>query len=533
MFRGSTKTAAPESPVAGAAWFCLLGCLLSLTVPAACQKSASSRPQAKKGSSGMPSFQLAITPQQAEVLAGESLKVTAKLTNPGPNAVDAPSPDAPSEFEFVLWSTADNQPRYTLSALRARRSKVRDSAPPLERETVSLKPGAALTYNDDLMDYALSPPLPGRYLLSVFHGKGAERVESPRVPLTLTAPRVAALSAIAGANGRRLALVLAQADAAGKQVVLQREGDTDRPTVGVLYRRVEVSRPTAIDGVAAAVELEDGGDGVRWFAWAQGDAVGGGVAQRNTLLERVGPAALGVKSARLYRAGWQPSQEEASFAALGQDARGQINFALIALTAMGDSKVKTVALAAQTMPAHWGVQAQNGVGRFEIVWVETAGGKTRIERQTVTPDIGQASSPTVLSERAEPLAVLALNPLAGTAASVVDVLLGAAGTTGQMTFLRLPLGGGAPLGEWKVNVPAGPQRPSAWALAPMPLANPVVLAKLGDKLLVCRAASGGWQTLAENAAQAEHLRLEVISGHVWAIWADPGTGIHYKQVPLP
>jgi hypothetical protein len=139
----------------------------------------------------------------------------------------------------------------------------------------------------------------------------------------------------------------------------------------------------------------------------------------------------------------------------------------------------------------------------------------------------------VLNERAEPVAAFAFNPLAGTAASVVDVLLGATGTNGQMTFLRLPLGGGAPLNEWKFKADQNGQRPTAWALAPTPQPSPVVLAKLGDKLLVCRAASGAWQTLAEKAAQAAPLRLEVVGGQVWAVWAEPSTGLNFKRVELP
>ena len=73
--------------------------------------------------------------------------------------------------------------------------------------------------------------------------------------------------------------------------------------------------------------------------------------------------------------------------------------------------------------------------------------------------------------------------------------------------------------------------PTAYALAPVPLPDPPVLAKVGDKVVLRTAGGTEWATLAEGAPKAEHLRLEVLrSGAVWAVWADPDRGLQFKAV---
>jgi hypothetical protein len=173
--------------------------------------------------------------------------------------------------------------------------------------------------------------------------------------------------------------------------------------------------------------------------------------------------------------------------------------------------------------------------QFDVVLGEGISGMTRLICRTIKPDAGEAGAPVVLTERALPLAALAMEPVAGKERGTVDALFGPTGDDARLTYLRLPLDGKPAVGEWTLTAPKDPEgkmSPSDWTITPGLKGVPVVLARFGDRLMIHRLSEGSqWGTLAENAAQARHLRLEVLRiGALWAIWDDPAYGIQYRRL---
>jgi hypothetical protein len=481
-------------------------------------------------------LQLSVSPRHAQVIAGETIPVVVEIVNAGPAPEQAPSPRAPSAFEFNLRSAADGTLRCTLSAGAALAARSSDPRPTRRTPMLGLAAGASQRYEDDIARYAVSPLAPGQYQLSVVLRAEGGPIESPGTPLAVVPPRVLAMATVAGSSAGQMGQVIAHAEAGGRTALLQRESRADAPDDGVWYRRGEVAPPAKVGGVGVAIEFERS-RGVRWFAWLQGDAAGAGVAEYATLYKRVDAVPLGLREPALQQVGWQPTQESATFAALGLDPGGRVALAAATFAASGSVSVKRAPLAATALPVHWAVRRRSWQEppQFDMIWAASEAGGTRIRRQVVSPEAGTTEPPSLLVERNEPLAALAVAPVAGSSPGMVDALFGPVGEQAKMLYLRLPLDPGAKAAEWAFDGPASPDRarPTDWAITAPPLENPAVLVKLDGKLLVRRLAGGaGWSTLADHASSVTSLRLVVLGrGSVWAIWADPVAGIRYCTVP--
>jgi hypothetical protein len=490
----------------------------------------------EKGDKHMPVLQLNVTPKRSEILVDESLHVDIELRNNGPTPIDLPSPDEPTVFEFTLRSRIDPNIAFTLRNENATALALNEPLPTQKVVTVEVNPGAALTYHDDISRFAAFSIPPDQYLLFAGYDVEGERVDSSGSPITIVAPKLAAMAMSVCPLGSNQ--VIAHLAAPTGVLVFQRASSTKSFDERLWYRRIEIANQAAVTGVAATFALA--GDpmlrGVWWFGWLEGESVGAGVGQADTLFARVDPVALGLAAPVLHPVSWQPSNETATFVALGKDTQGRIALAAATFLATGSAESKAVPLANATLPARWVARArQEGEGlRFDVVTVDETTGAVRLLRQGVAPESGVADPPVVLTERKEPLVALGLYPIAGTEPGVVDALFGPAGDPPQMIFLRLPLDGALPIVEFPLSIPldVNNQPPMNWALTPMPMSEPVVLAKFGYRLLAWRlSADSRWFVLAEGASQADHLQLEVIGDTVWAIWADPAIGIQYKAIP--
>ncbi|MGH9900506.1 MAG: hypothetical protein ACRD68_01565 [Pyrinomonadaceae bacterium] len=477
-------------------------------------------------------LQVSVAPESREVMVGAAMPVHVTLTNGGEAALQVPDTLAFSEFEFHLRPSGGRGEARKLSARFAQFERNPDPLPPPPKMTRPLPPGEKIEYVENLANYATRPLDAGQYLLSVVFDGAYGRLESAPTPVAVVAPRVSALATAVG-DQTILGTVFAHLTASGEPVIYQRESVIGRPDDGVAYQRFG---SPALKAVAAAVKLSERPI-TRWFGWLQGDAIAGGAGEEHALVAHIEPVPLGLKSSTLQSVGWQPSVESATFAAVGADAQNRVALALVTFQVEGTGSVKTVRLAMPTIPVRWAARyhPQDAGGRYDVVTASNYGRAVLLQRHAVSSAAGTADPPVILTEREEPLAALALAPLAGTGAGAVDVLFGpAGGDKARMTFLRLSLDGGKPLARWTFSAPADAQKktPTAWAIAPTP--DPVVLAKLGDHLLVRRASSPpGWVPFMDGAAGAEHLRLEVLrDGSMWAIWADAAHGIRYKQVEL-
>jgi len=484
----------------------------------------------------MPNMKLQLKLIQPSVLRSESLNVEVTLTNETPVAQTAPSRRAASEFEYVIRPAGETGNVRIVSARRARQAFSSGRAPDPRPESESIAPGESLVYKEDLAAYASEGLAAGRYLLSVVHGSGAKQIESPAVRLTIMLPNVAGLALASSPDGK-LGVFFAHRDADKSFTLFQQECPPRKPLQAPAQRRVNVQPPSRITGVAGAFKL-DTRTWERWYAWLRDDAsLGGGLAWGKASYATIKPQPLGLQTARLFPTGWQLSPEAGIFAALGLDGQSRLQLALVTLQKQDTAQVVPVALAGATIPEFWVVSAKAGEGDsldFVVITADAVGGRIKLNRQRVTMEPPVAEPPTTLVERSEPLVALAMYPIVQDKPGVVDCLFGPEGGPPAMTFVRLPLDGGRPLLEYPFSVPTDVKRrpPTEWALSPTPLSEPVVLAKFGDQLLARRLSAGNqFFVLADGASQATHLRLEVVSDEVWAIWADPTTGIQYKKVP--
>jgi hypothetical protein len=484
----------------------------------------------------MQMLEMTITLKRTEVLVGESLPLQVILKNPGTAVIEVPNPEGPTEFEFILRDAADGRVVRVLSFRASMDARSPDPLPPLSAVKHPLNPGESLIYERDMSQYAIDPIPVGQYRLSAAYDFGSTRIESQDTPLSIIPERLCALATVLGPSEGRLAVVFGHSEPNGSVAIYQLESDLHHPGYGTAYRRIDLVPPLPVVGVASAIEF-DWNPG-RWFAWIQGDAIGAALGRGRKLRARAASIPLGLEMPILQPVGWQPTVDSAYFVALGLDPQKRLTLAAVKFYRTDNSDVKTVQLTGLKMPLHWAAryQGKNGTVQFDIVTGEDVNGKIRIQRQSVLLDKVAAEPPILLVERSEPLAALALYPVADASPGIVDVLLGPVGEKGQMTFLRLPIDGGAPVAEWTFVVPEDPEKkqPSAWAIAPQPVSNPIVLTKIGDRLMVRRADSESeWSILAENASQAEYLRLEAIGNQVaWAIWFDPAMGIQYKRIEL-
>lgn len=480
----------------------------------------------EKGAAGM---QFTVSTRNPEIIIGESLPVEVRLLNSGGSIIQVPSPDSPSVFEYMLRTAPGQAPVLSLSRRFAVAARADDTMPAPPLTMVPLQPGAGQTYQENIADYAVSPIPAGKYLLSVAWQSGTGRVESPGIPLTVTPPQVVTVDGV-GAG-----LLLAHRNANSVTTLLQREQSAGLLADGTWHRRADIPAGVQVTGTASAARIE-GGTGPRWFAWLQGEAAGAGAAEGKTLFLRVDPISTGLRAAALQGIGWQETNESALFAALGAGPKGGATLGLLIFTDNGQGQARLVPLAPAGLPLRWAVRLTPPVasGHYDIVMATQEGQMMKLIRQTVRSGKATAEAPVTLIERAEPLAALSFETLTGeNKRDVVDALFGPMGDNARMTVMRLPLSGGAPIAEWRFTAPVTPdkKRPSAWALAQHTLVNPPVLAKSGDKLMARRAGGNSpWVTVAENAAQADHLRLEVVDDQVWAIWSDPVTGINFRQI---
>ena len=483
----------------------------------------------------MSALQIAIISNHCEIVVGESLDVKVVLKNAGSAAIEVPSPSEPIQFEFLLRSVPQQMVVYELSRLQALAARSDEPIPASATRTISLAAGNSASYEDNLSRFTVEPLQPGNYLLSAAYRTSSGQIESPGVSLVISAPKLCALALAASLSGLHQAMI--HQASPGRAVLLQRLGSAQNPEDGMWYHRGDMSSAMRPGSVAVATECEPS-RAVMWYAWTEGESLGAGVAQNQTVFARVVSPPLGLRTPVLQSVGWQDAGESASFVALGTDSHGQVALATVSFLAKGPtSTVRIVPLNTVRLPIRWGVQRrdQGGQAQFDVVFAEEIAGAVRVLRQTLIPDAAEATPQFLLVSHSGPLSALTLDPIATVAGGVVDLLFGPTGEKAEMTFLRVPLTGGAPVVSWTFSAydhPSSKRLPSAWTMASGHTPDPTVLVKLGDKLMF-RQRSGNpvsWSDLAEHASLAEYLRLETVGHQLWAIWADPSAGIQFKIV---
>ena len=419
-----------------------------------------------------------------------------------------------------------------LSDRRAHSGPDTEEQPP--EEWLELAPGTEQRYTQDLSSLFNAPPAAGDYEVTALLVVDGTLAQSSAAMLTLAPPSAAALAHIVTRDERSIVTLLARQED-GVQTLFQRESLSQNPARGTAYTRGQLSGGGALSGVATSVEVaQQDQQGEHWYAWLQGDQLGAGVGGMASYFA-LPPVDLGLSAAALHPVGWQVMVSTARFAVLGRDAGG--SKLVVASTwvrgATGTIDLKPTRLALPPDIIWWAAQCDPASGAVELVaWVHN-GGRLELLRQRVLPDHGRAEPVVRLIARDEPLVALALAPVAGQQPGEVDVLFGPTGSEGRMTLLRLPLGGGEPVGRWRFLAPRAPdgRLPGRWALGRRPHPQPVVLARVGDQIQA--RGAGDWFVVDADARGAEQLWLDTVliqRPEYWASWVDRHAGLTFRPL---
>jgi hypothetical protein len=493
-------------------------------------------PSKNQGVKKMSALELSITPDYNEVLVGAPLPVRVTLKNSNTVPADVPSPAATYEFNFTL-TPVDGNAKMRMLNLRSALYAKRPEPQPLPKMTQPLPAGETIDYRLDLSSYATPPIEPGKYTLTVDASVGGARIKSQGVPLAVVPPNVKFSAFGSGDSQKGLSSIFGHQTSTGDLLILHQEmktAITGEPIYGTSYSRVSVPKDGGVAGVAVAAEFDGVGTDTRWFAWLEGTGIGAGAAQEKALFIRINPVPTGLQSVELQTVGWQTGDKSASFLAIGRDDQNRLALAETQFQMGGQGNVRHVSLPVDSMPLNWaaGFSPENG-GRYVVVTSEFKRGSSSLHSHLVSINKEKVERSILLLETPAPFVSMSLNPILNGLSGSVDVLLGPEGKDDEMTLLRLSLGGGPHLAKWTFHAPSDEHKakPAAWAITSKTLAKPVVMAKVGDQLMIHHAAdSSGWTTLAIGAAKADHLRLEVIAGSlVWAVWTD-SSGIVFKRI---
>jgi hypothetical protein len=487
----------------------------------------------------MSALSIDISLKSVSLVASESFPVEVRVRNTGTTPVQVPDPDSPSAFEFAVRGLSPGLPSTTLSVRRARLARDPNPVAGLGEQRIALSPAATQAYREDLAGYMAEPLPPGRYAVSVLYRDREAVAQSSDASFVIDAPVVAAFAAAASPVTGGLDSVLAHGPANAPTVILQRESRPRRPQDGVAYRRLELAMGASATGVAVAIQTMPGPrrPGGSWYAWLQGRSLGAGMGERGRSEFVIDAVDLGLDRPSLEPVGWQPEPGRAHFVAIGSNSAGKPAVAVATFLARERrATVRTVALGGSSVPQHWAARyrADSG-GTIDLVAAETAQDGTRVYHQSVTLDSGEIGAPVALIQRAEPVTALALGHiLTAPATDAVDMLFGPAGSPPRMTFVRAPLGGGAPLVEYPFNLPLDDRKqpPTDWALAPAPRAPAVAVAKFRGQIIGTAFATGARGFLVDpKSPDAQRLQLHALGDTVWAVWLDPARGFQYRKLP--
>lgn len=491
----------------------------------------------KSGASKMSMLNIEIDLRKDRTLFGESMPVTVTLTNTGQPTLSVHSPDSPSEFEFILRPKDPNKQVIVLTELSALLARDNNPPPSMPFEMVTLSSGTKAIYQDDLAGYQIDPIETGEYQLSVAYAGNGERIESKTVNLGVVPANISHLTAVN--DNDSLFVTFSHHDSKNIGQVFRHESRSENPNDGVAFQRAKTT--SLVSGVASAQAVSedeelDGG----WFAWLDGDALGAGADQFNTLFMTIDPIPLTLQSAVLQPAGWRTGVNDAQFAVVGLNQKGEISFASVNFSALNKTgTVHTAPLLLAKLPEHWvaGLRSgSTGNDQYDFISSLESGTELKIVHQVLMPRSGKAGSEVVLYKSEKKLSTLALSlpVVINEQSNMLDVLLGSLSDPSQITFLRIPLDGGEPelTYTFTIKVDLHGNQPEQWAISPAGYPEPIVVVKFGNRILAKKFGANSQNfILSEQAEHVHHLQLTQVGEAIWLLWSDDSDGVHYKKLP--
>jgi hypothetical protein len=480
----------------------------------------------------MSGLELKCTPYQSHVLPGESLMVRLVLSNAGAEPVELADPDSgmPRPLTFELRHPADGRPVYELSPADHMQALAgEDTLAPMPEVPLTLQPGAALTFDDDVCEHTTTAFVPGEYRLVVSYATEEGQVTAPAAAVEVQQPRAERLASLVCPLEQVICTAFDHLTGDDQVRLLAREPFSDSPNDGLfrgLLRFKRADRPQSLVLAAHAAGRLRG----RWLAWLQGDHLGGARYWGTALCEQVPPTSLGLDPLLLAEPGFQLAGDEGLLLVAGQASGGGAYVTRVSLQG-GQARHGAMVHLGPSLPGRLlaRLAPREAGGRAHLVWSEPRDGGVRIYRRSYRSD-GQPEdlAPVPLLERPVPLLALALDPLGDTDQAFVHALLGPEGEERSLSYFRLPLDGNqVRIEEWTLTAPGQPV--DAWAIASHSAGGLPVLARCGTRLLIGRARDPvGWSELADHLLRATHLQLLALhSGQLWAGWVDHRVGPCY------
>lgn len=473
----------------------------------------------------MSSLSIRCTVPKPLVFPGESLEARLRLENGGDAPLEIVAPGSAEPPPIVLeLQDDDGRVLYTLSRAGLHEDLAgEDWLPPMEPELLSLGPGEGVDFEEDIAELIPAGLEPGVYTLTVrYEGFGA----SKPVRVEVVTPRVDHLARLLCPQQRKIATAF---DHAGDDEVLllSREPFSEAPENGVFYRWLAFPQTAGLGALALAAHTAPRLEG-RWLAWLQGQYLGAARPWGNVLTDQVSPTYIGLERPLLAEPGFQLDDGSALFLAAG-GVRGGAGVTRLSCSAGVAAAGPVVPLCDRAPKRLLARYAPEEGGRLTLVWAEERRRGVKIWMRRYGGD-GQPEDPApeLLLERPAPLQALELWPLGGAEGGFVHALIGPEGDEGWMSYVRLPLQQSDQLfEEWQILAPEG--QVDDWAIASTAAGALPVVARVSDKLLLCRArAPRQWELLSDGLAGASFLHLLGAEDHgLWVGLCDALLGPIY------
>jgi hypothetical protein len=479
---------------------------------------------------------LSLRPTSPSVLADGPMPFSLTIENTGPFDATAPAMGGSSPFEYSVY--AGDGSRWILSASASSRQAAdrwMDDMPPIGAGDLTLSPGAAAVYDDDLMSLLTEPLAPGSYLVQASYGASTgETTVSARVPLVVVASRPLAIAQdLALREGR---VVVAEWHSREDGKTLLRARQSGNVPLGRFSELTTIETGEPVRQVALSCDVAYRiPEGWRWLAWLDGGSLFAGVAQEQNLLFPTQPIALDLEAPTLLPFGFTTADRGAIFVVAGK-REGRQSILLIRipsgpnatplLTDVRLSDPPDVAPIAATC-----VWTAEGVPALVLSWVQEIKGVSLILQGRVDATTGEVLAPpkgvfvtlrSVLATSFPPTlgpderrhAQVLLGPEPNEGASLTHMTFEMTHPSTQ-TSRELP-----PLSVGEV---------ARWVLPSDPTSGAPLLAVAGGEIWA--SGSQGWTRIATGDVEPSSARLWVFSAGRWlATWFDREGGYRSRWI---
>ena len=472
----------------------------------------------------MPEPRLQLKVNAGEVLAGESLLVTASYANEGSGPAPIVDPDDPSPLVYTLRPIDPAGKTYVISHEDFQTELARGPRPATVRgDPQMLDPRHSVSRVEDLAEIAGKPLLPGAYELEAVDSISCFEAESTRVEIKR--PRLAKIESILCPLRRKLAQVAAHRSEEGI-TLLHRESYAGLPLFGCFRRRIVLPGVQGMDGLAIAVDSAAVTSG-RWFAWLEesrfGAAHGWGSQTTQTRV-----VVAGLQSPRLLTPGFQTGEGSAMFFLAGIH-KGELSIARYVAAQQSLELTGGAHLGSGLMPPRIALAISRHY--FHLFWLEN-GGRSLVWR--VLDDRMRPVSPEAktVATFEHSIGTFSVMPVSGSHAPSVHVLA-ADPVKRQLAYRRFRCGADAVHEGPPFRLGAPDFEVTGWAIGDGGVRLPVL----------ARSATGISFTWAENdglwmpfGVSADLEGLHVFhqgTPKYWITWVDPNLGVQYRPLPGP